>query len=91
MLGATLPAASDYAPNGPLVPPEHFTLHNFTGDFHNGFGQYFLNTLVVTACVVGIVLLLVPPLAYAIVRSRGRTTSASSGCSCSASRSPPRP
>ena len=41
--------------------------------------------------VVAIVLLVVPPLSYAIVRSRGRiTTRACSGCSCSAWRSPRR-
>ncbi len=42
--------------------------------FNDGFAQYFLNTVIVTVAVVGIVLLLVPPLAYAIVRSQGRTT-----------------
>ncbi|WP_279328484.1 carbohydrate ABC transporter permease [Streptomyces sp. OS603R] len=76
MLAATLRTRQDYAQNGPVSFPDTFTLDNFTGAFDSGFGQYFLNTLVVTACVIGIVLLLVPPLAYAIVRSRARTTSA---------------
>ncbi len=76
MLAATLRTRQDYAQNGPVSLPDTFTLDNFTGAFDSGFGQYFFNTLVVTACVIGIVLLLVPPLAYAIVRSRGRTTSA---------------
>ncbi|MFJ5557172.1 carbohydrate ABC transporter permease [Streptomyces sp. NPDC093250] len=76
LLAATLRTRQDYADNGPISPPDSLTLDNYTGAFDSGFGQYFLNTLVVTACVIGIVLLLVPPLAYAIVRSRGRATSA---------------
>jgi xylobiose transport system permease protein len=74
MLAATFRSRSDYTTNGPLSFPKHFTLHNYTQDFSNGFGRYFLNTVLVTLAVVGIVLLLVPPLSYAIVRSRGRIT-----------------
>jgi xylobiose transport system permease protein len=74
MLAATLQSRSDYAAGGPLSFPRHFTLDNYTQDFSNGFGHYFLNTVLVTFAVVGIVLLLVPPLSYAIVRSRGRIT-----------------
>lgn len=73
MLAATLRSRSDYAERGPLSFPRHVTLHNYTQDFSNGFGRYFLNTVLVTAAVVALVLLLVPPLSYAIVRSRGRT------------------
>ncbi|MEU2433265.1 carbohydrate ABC transporter permease [Streptomyces sp. NPDC007861] len=74
MLIATFQSRADYAANGPLAFPEHFTLDNYINDLNEGFGQYFLNTVIVTVAVVGIVLLLVPPLAYAIVRSQGRTT-----------------
>ncbi len=74
MLAATLRSRSDYATHGPLSLPHHITLHNYTQDFSNGFGRYFLNTVLVTAAVVALVLLLVPPLSYAIVRSRGRIT-----------------
>ncbi|NJP43652.1 carbohydrate ABC transporter permease [Actinacidiphila epipremni] len=74
MLAATLQSRSDYSSNGPLSWPKHFTLSNYTQDFSNGFGHYFLNTVLVTAAVVAIVLLLIPPLSYAIVRSQGRTT-----------------
>ncbi|MEU4968945.1 MULTISPECIES: carbohydrate ABC transporter permease [Streptomyces] len=77
MLTATLQSRSDYAENGPLALPDSFTLDNYLKNLDNtesGFGQYFLNTLIVTVCVVGIVLLLVPPLSYAIVRSRSRLT-----------------
>ncbi|GGX72855.1 carbohydrate ABC transporter permease [Streptomyces minutiscleroticus] len=75
MLTATLKSRSEYARGGPLAFPREITFDNYTGAFSGGFGQYFVNTIVVTVCVVGIVLLLVPPLAYAIVRSRSRVTS----------------
>ncbi|MCX4514784.1 carbohydrate ABC transporter permease [Streptomyces sp. NBC_01619] len=74
MLIATFQSRADYAANGPLAFPDHFTLDNYVNDLNDGFAQYFLNTVIVTVAVVGIVLLLVPPLAYAIVRSQGRTT-----------------
>jgi xylobiose transport system permease protein len=74
MLAATLQDRSDYSSNGPLAFPKHLTLHNYTADFSNGFGQFFLNTVLVTLAVVAIVLLVVPPLSYAIVRGRGRIT-----------------
>ncbi|GAA4882349.1 carbohydrate ABC transporter permease [Kitasatospora terrestris] len=74
LLLATLRTRSDYSTEGPLSLPAEWTFDNYLTDLSNGFGQDFLNTLVVTASVVAIVLLLVPPLAYAIVRARGRTT-----------------
>lgn len=74
MISATLKTQSDFAQSGPLGLPGDVTFDNFTGAFDTGFGRYFLNTLLVTVCVVGIVLLLVPPLSYAIVRSRGPVT-----------------
>ncbi|MFE1549909.1 carbohydrate ABC transporter permease [Streptomyces sp. NPDC058718] len=74
MLVATFQSRTDYAANGPLALPEHFTLDNYINDLNDGFAQYFLNTAIVTVSVVAIVLLLVPPLAYAIVRSDGKAT-----------------
>ncbi|MFR9797212.1 carbohydrate ABC transporter permease [Streptomyces sp. MS06] len=75
LLTATVQSRSDYARGGPLSLPRGFTLDNYTSAFDGGFGQYFLNTVVVTLAVVGIVVVLVPPLAYSIVRSRSRVTS----------------
>ncbi|MFD8966607.1 carbohydrate ABC transporter permease [Streptomyces sp. NPDC059568] len=75
MLGASVQSRAQYSAGGPLSFPEAFSLTNYVEDFSNGFGRYFLNTMVVTASVVAIVLLLVPPLAFAIVRNRGRATS----------------
>ncbi|MFG2112315.1 carbohydrate ABC transporter permease [Streptomyces sp. NPDC048718] len=74
MLVATFQTRADYASNGPLSFPERFTLDNYVNDLSEGFAQYFLNTVLVTASVVGIVVLLVPPLAYAIVRGDGKAT-----------------
>lgn len=75
LLLSTLRTQADYSTAGPLEFPSHLTFQNYLDDFTNGFGQDFANTLIVTASVVGIVLLLVPPLAYAIVRSRHRAMS----------------
>ncbi|MEV6199627.1 carbohydrate ABC transporter permease [Streptomyces sp. NPDC051771] len=74
MLVATFQSRTDYAANGPLGFPTDLTLDNYVGDLNDGFAQYFLNTVVVTVSVVAIVLLLVPPLAYAIVRSDGKAS-----------------
>ncbi|MFE9428794.1 carbohydrate ABC transporter permease [Kitasatospora sp. NPDC006697] len=73
LLIATFRTRSNYSSQGPLTFPSKLTLQNYVNDFSNGFGQDFLNTLLVTVSVVAIVLLVVPPLAYAIVRAQGRT------------------
>ena len=74
LVSAALRSRSDYAASGPLSLPGHLTLQNFQDDLSGGFGRYFLNTMIVTASVIAIVLLVVPPLSYAIVRGRGRLT-----------------
>ncbi|MFE0463721.1 carbohydrate ABC transporter permease [Kitasatospora sp. NPDC058965] len=74
LLLTTLRSQSDYATNGPLSLPHRFTLDNYLHAFSGGFGRDLVNTLVVTVSVVALVLLLVPPLAYAIVRGRGRSS-----------------
>lgn len=75
MIAATLQSRPDYTAGGPLSLPRNLTLSNYTQDFSSGFGRYFLNTVVVTTSVVALVCLLVPPLAFAIVRNRGLATS----------------
>ncbi|MFZ3453518.1 carbohydrate ABC transporter permease [Arthrobacter sp. 7Tela_A1] len=74
MLAASVQNRADFSASGPFSFPTSFTLENYVGVFESGFGRYFLNTLIVTGGVVAIVLLVVPPLAYAIVRSQGRAT-----------------
>jgi xylobiose transport system permease protein len=70
LVNATLKTRADYTATGPLAPPSHVTFGNYTNAFTSGFGHYLINTMVVTGAVIGIVLVLVPPLSYAIVRSR---------------------
>jgi len=74
LLSATLKSRAEYSDGGPLAFPKHITFDNYVNDLSSGFGQYFWNTLVVTVSVVVIVLLVVPPLSFAIVRSRSKLT-----------------
>ncbi len=76
MLQATFQTQSGFSQSGPLSLPHSFTLSNYIGAFQMGIGLYLLNTAFVTASVIVIVLLLVVPLSYAVVRSQSRTTSA---------------
>ncbi|MCQ1947646.1 MULTISPECIES: carbohydrate ABC transporter permease [unclassified Arthrobacter] len=74
MVAASVQSRAEFSANGPLSVPTSLTFENFLLVFDSGFGKYFLNTFLVTAGVVGIVLLVVPPLSYAIVRSQSRST-----------------
>jgi xylobiose transport system permease protein len=53
-----------------LLPPTSPTLDNYNTVLHNGFGHLLLNTVLVAAAVVAIVLALCVPLSYVAVRSR---------------------
>jgi xylobiose transport system permease protein len=75
LLNATLKTRADYTATGPLAPPSHLTYRNYADALTSGFGRYLLNTLLVTAAVVAIVAVLVPPLAYCLVRGRSRAAS----------------
>jgi len=72
MLRAAFSSREDYAATGPVGPPNAPTLENFIYSFENGFGLFLLNSALVTVGTVALVLLLVPPLAFAIVRGRSR-------------------
>jgi xylobiose transport system permease protein len=72
MVRAAFSSRDDYGRTGPLGPPNPFTLENFQYSFDHGFGRYLLNSGIVTIGTVLLVLLLVPPLAFAIVRGRSR-------------------
>ncbi|MEV0846672.1 carbohydrate ABC transporter permease [Streptomyces sp. NPDC049954] len=74
LLAATLRSRPDYQSDGPLSVPHRLTLDNYVHVFDTGFGRYFLNTAVVTVCVVALVLFLVPPLSFAVVRGARRGT-----------------
>jgi xylobiose transport system permease protein len=63
-----------YGKTGLLGFPSALTVENYINAFSVGFGTYFINTVIVTVSVVLIVLVLVPPLSFAIVRNQGKTT-----------------
>jgi len=73
LVKASLQTQTDYNSSGPLSIPDHVTPSNFGTVIHSGFLRYFVNTAIITAAVVAIVVVLVPPVAFAIVRNRGRT------------------
>jgi xylobiose transport system permease protein len=58
-----------------LVPTTQPTLANYRLAIHNGFLHLLVNTIVVTAATIVLVLVLSVPLAFAIVRGRGRRSS----------------
>lgn len=62
----------DYLAEGPLSLPDSFTLENYALAFEVGFGQFFINTAIVTVATIALVLGTALPAAYAIVRSRSR-------------------
>lgn len=64
---------SNYIASGPLSLPKDLTTQNFHLVFQDGFARFFLNTGIITFAVVLIVIALVPPVAFAIVRNRSRT------------------
>ena len=75
LVKAAFQTQAAYSSHGPLSAPTSFTLSNFSYVFQSGFPRFFLNTAVITLAVMAIVLLLVPPAAFAIVRNRSRTVS----------------
>ncbi|WP_395242770.1 carbohydrate ABC transporter permease [Agromyces sp. MMS24-K17] len=72
MLRASFESQSTYSSGGPLGLPSEFVVDNFAAAFDLGFGRFLLNAGIIAAGSVAIVLVLVPPLAFAIVRSRSR-------------------
>ena len=69
---ASIESQSAYAKEGPIGLPTMFTLDNYVGAFKIGFGGFLLNSAIIAAGTVVIVVLVVTPLAFAIVRSRSR-------------------
>jgi xylobiose transport system permease protein len=76
LVKASLQTQTDYNASGPLSIPRHVTAANFGKVIHSGFLRFFLNTGIITVAVVAIVVVLVPPAAFAIVRNRSRTVTA---------------
>ena len=73
LVKASLQTQPDYDSSGPLSIPHRITTGNFSHVIHSGFLHFFVNTGIITVAVVAIVVVLVPPVAFAIVRNRSRT------------------
>ena len=72
MVRAAFESRETYSTNGPLGLPKEFTLENFRYAFDNGFGTFLTNSGIITIGTVLVVLVLVPPLAFVLVRGRSR-------------------
>lgn len=75
LIKASFETQEDYTLSGPLALPHQIVTSNFSQVASSGFLHFLAITGVVTVATVAIVLLLVPPLAFAIVRNRSRTVS----------------
>jgi xylobiose transport system permease protein len=72
MVRAAFETRATYGENGPLGPPREFSLDNFVYAIDNGFGTFLTNSLIITVGTVIFILVLVPPLSFALVRSQSR-------------------
>jgi xylobiose transport system permease protein len=72
LVSGSLRTRQDYLSTNPLVPPSNPTLENYLTVVEGGFLTYLLNTVVVTAATVAIVVGLSVPAAYAVARNTGR-------------------
>lgn len=76
MVSSALKSRTEFSNSGPLTPPTEPTLENLGFVLGSSFPSYVVNTTVVTLAVVAIVVALVVPLAYVVVRNRGRMVAA---------------
>lgn len=72
MVRAAFETRETYSKNGPLGLPREFSLENFAYAIDNGFGTFMMNSMLITAGTVLFVLVLVPPLSFALVRGQSR-------------------
>ncbi|WP_022883382.1 carbohydrate ABC transporter permease [Glaciibacter superstes] len=75
MVSSSLKTRTDFSNSGPLALPTEPTLQNMLEVIASSFPRYLLNTAIVTVAVVALVVALVVPLAYVVVRNRGRAVS----------------
>jgi len=71
LVSASVRGREGYLNKGPLSLISSPTLSNFSRVLTSGFLQFIGNTVVITFAVVGIVLVLALPVAYAVVRGTG--------------------
>ena len=72
LVSGSLRTRQDYLSTNPLVPPSNPTLENYLTVVEGGFLTYLINTVIVTAATVAIVVTLSLPAAYAVARNTGR-------------------
>ena len=70
MLSSSLTHQDKALGKNALMPPTDPTFDNYDTVLHNGFGHLLLNTAIVAAAVVAVVVVLCVPLSYVAVRSR---------------------
>ncbi len=76
VIATSLRPADQYVDSGPLALPNSLTFDNFSSVLQGDVPRYILNTLIVAALTVLVVLLLAVPVGYAVVRGRGILTTA---------------
>ncbi|WES64346.1 carbohydrate ABC transporter permease [Microbacter sp. GSS18] len=72
MVRAAFSSQEDYGATGPIGWFNPLTFENFVYSFESGFGKYLLNSGIVTVGTMIVIAILVPPLAYVIVRGNSR-------------------
>lgn len=69
---SSLRAQAGFFESNPLAPPSDITFSNYSLVLENGFGRYFLNSVVITVASVLVTVALSLMAAYAVVRGSGR-------------------
>jgi xylobiose transport system permease protein len=72
MVRAAFESPETYANQSPLSLPREVTFQNFVDTIELGFARNLLNAAIITVGTVLIVVVVVPPLSFAIVRSSSR-------------------
>ena len=75
LVSASLMRQDQALDGDPLAVPSDPTLDNYSTVLHSGFSTLLLNTAIVAAATVAIVLVLSAPVAYVAVRTRSRLSS----------------
>jgi ABC-type sugar transport system, permease component len=75
LVSASLMRQDQALDGDPLAVPSDPTLDNYSTVLHSGFSTLLLNTAIVAAATVAIVLVLSVPVAYVAVRTRSRLSS----------------
>ncbi len=72
MLQTSLRSQAGFLTGIPWLPSNHPTITNYVTVLQNGFGRYFLNSVIVSVFTVGLIVFTALPAAYTIVRTKRR-------------------